>query len=251
MWVKIVLLVVQTLGALLYFYGDNISFIFNHYSSVLGCGQQCINNNRIAAVICLGLALMFYHVFPSCLHKIAKHKNMDDVSTGWYSASNMMTTILKIDALFTVVAIMAQTTDFCSTTDVTISVSFFVICIVVGVSVMVVYCTIAAMELNSDSDTEKWFWIPPVTFVALLLCFPMYVLADNLQPLDCAWGCDSFATDIGNTTLTRCNTVGNSALRLGFTLTTFLVVGSLSLVLFCCRHNTKNEGVDGASAHVV
>lgn len=108
---KVAFLVVEILGGTLYFYGDNITYIFDQYGNALGCGEQCMENNRIAAVITLGLALMFYHLFPPCLQKIAAQCNVPE-PTPWYSASNMMTIILKVDALFTVVAIMAQTTDF-------------------------------------------------------------------------------------------------------------------------------------------
>lgn len=237
--IKIALLVIETTGALLYFYGDNIDFIFTQYGDVLGCGQQCVENNRIAAVITLGLALMFYHLFPPCLPKIAKLCKVKDKSTAWYSASDMMITILKVDALFTVVAIMAQTTDFCSKTDLSISIAFFIICVIIGSALMVVYCIFSMNKLKEDGH-DDWSWIVPLAFIILVICFPMYVLADNLQPLDCAWGCDSFAT---NETLNviGCNTVGNSALRLGFTLVTFIAVLVLSLLLFCCRSNTKGE----------
>ena len=235
---KIFVLLVEIFGAVLYFYGDNVGFIFDRYGSVLGCGPQCIENNRIAAIIALGFALMFYQLFPMCIRKIADYNQIEHTSTGWYSASDMMTTILKIDAVFTVVAIMAQTNDFCSRTDVSISVAFFIICLVVGISLMFVYCSVSALELSNNNNTEAWCWIAPLTFIMLVISFPMYVLADNLQPLDCAWECDSFAS---NDTLNdlMCNNVGNSALRLGFTLVAFLTVGTLSLVLFCCRHNTK------------
>lgn len=237
---KIVVLLVEIFGSILYFYGDNIGYIFDRYGDVLGCGQVCVENNRIAAIILLGLALIFYQLFPVCIRKIAEFKNIEHTSHGWFSASYMMTTILKIDALFTVVAIMAQTSDFCSRTDLSISVAFLIICVIVGISLMFVYCSISALELSNKSDTEDWYWIAPFTFAILVIAFPLYVLADNLQPLDCAWGCDSFA---GNQTLNdlNCNTTGNSAMRLGFTLFTFIAVGTLSLLLFCCRSNTKTE----------
>ena len=118
---KVAALLSEALGATLYFYGDNINYIFYKYGDVVGCGQQCVENNRIAAIITLGLSQMFYHFFPPCLHKVASRFKMGE-STQWYSASSMFTTILKVDALFTVVAIMAQTTDFCGKTDLSISI---------------------------------------------------------------------------------------------------------------------------------
>ena len=55
---------IQTLGAILYFYGDNIGYIMQNYSEELGCGDQCILNNQIAAIMSLGLALIILHFFP-------------------------------------------------------------------------------------------------------------------------------------------------------------------------------------------
>ena len=243
---KFIVLLAEIIAALLYFYGDNIGFIVDRYGDVLGCGPQCTENNRIAAIITLGIALMYYQLFPSCIHTIAVNYGVEHTDTGWYSATNMMAIILKVDAVFTIVAIMSQTTDFCSRTDVSISVAFFVICTIAGISIMCVYCCLSAWKLSDDADTKAWCWIVPLTFILLVLSFPMYVLADNPQPLDCAWGCDSFASNNTLNNLT-CNNVGNSALRLGFTSVTFLTVGTLSLVLFCCRHNTKG----GATAYVI
>ena len=234
---KMAFLLVEILGATLYFYGDNISFIFDQYGDALGCSQQCMENNRIAAVITLGLALMFYHLFPPCLHKVATLCELPE-PTPWYSASSMMTTILKVDALFTIVVIMAQTTDFCSNVDLSISVAFLVISVVVGIILMIVY---SAISYSSNQDKE-WRWIVPLACILLVVIFPMYILADNLQPLDCAFGCDTFAFNQTQNEIS-CNEVGNSALRLGFTVVAFITVAFLSSVFFCCRHNTKGEKV--------
>ncbi len=232
--IKIILLVAQTIGALFYFYGDNITKIINQYGEELGCGSRCRENNRIAATICLGIALLFYQLVPPCLHKLQVIEGSDSSSEKWYSASDMMVTIVKIDALYTVVAVMAQTEDFCSLSDLSISVSFLLISFIAGIILLVVYCIIYSITLSDDKNAEDYFWVPWVAFILLAICFPMYVLADNAQPLDCAFGCDTFASnqtinDIG------CNQVGNSELRLGFTLVSFIIVSSLSIVLSCCQ----------------
>ncbi len=250
---KIILLVAETIGALFYFYGDSITKIINRYGEELGCGSRCRENNRIAATICLGIALLFYQLVPPCLRKLDQViEGSDSSSKKWYSASHMMVTIVKIDALYTVVAIMAQTEDFCSLSDLSISVSFLLICFIAGIILLVVYCLIYSYTLkkkdrsyddydakyDGNENPEDYCWVPWVAFILLAICFPMYVLADNAQPLDCAFGCDTFAT---NKTINdiSCKQVGNSALRLGFTLVTFIIISLLSLVLFRCRKNTK------------
>ena len=63
------------------------------------------------------------------------------------------------------------------------------------------------------------------------ICLPFYLLADNFQPLDCAFSCD---TIVANATIstTTCNRMANSAVRLGFTLTTLIIVLIFSGVYF-------------------
>lgn len=234
---KTILLIVEIVGAVLYFYGDNITYIFDQYGDNLGCRQQCMDGIRITAVITLGLALMFYQLFPSCLRKVAKLSEIDlPKTTGWYSASDLMTTMLKVDALFTVVAVMAQTTDFCGTIDLSISIAFLIISVVVGIVLMFFYGLFSYKSI----DDKQFKFIVPVAFILVLIAFPMYILADNLQPLDCAFGCDSFASNLTQNDL-GCNEVANSALRLCFTLAAFLIVFMLSIILFCCRNNTGGE----------
>lgn len=232
---KIAFSLVNILGAILYFYGDNITFIFDKYGDALGCGEQCVENNRIAAVITLGLALVLYHLLPPCLHQVATLCELSE-STSWYSASSMITTIIKVDALFTVVAIMAQTTEFCGNVDLSISVAFLVISLVVGIALMIFYSYVSYKSIKD----KEWGWIVPLACVLLVIMFPMYVLADNLQPLDCAFGCDTFAFNQTQNEI-GCDEVGNSALRLGLTIVAFGTVSTLSLVFFCCRDNTEKE----------
>lgn len=201
--------------------------------------DACMDGIRITAVITLGLALMFYHLFPTCLQKVAKLSKIDlPKTTGWYSASDMTTTILKVDTLFTVVAIMAQTTDFCGVIDRSISIAFLVISVVVGTTLMTVYGVFSYKKI----DNRQYAFIAPLVCVFLLIAFPLYILADNLQPLDCAFGCDSFASNQTRNSI-GCDEVGNSALRLGFSFAAFLIVSILSIILFCCRNNTTGEKV--------
>lgn len=240
---KTMLLFIQVLGALLYFYGDNINSILKPYAQELGCSPRCVENNRIASVLCLGGTLIIYHLLPPCMHRVHKFFNLDEDSDHWYTASSIITTIIKIDALFTVVAIMAQTQEFCSAADMGISTGFFILCLLVGVCLMVAYC-LFSWDIIYDKKKD-YCWIVPVAFGFLVVCFPLYVLADNQQPLDCWFKCDTFASnktfnDLG------CDTRSNSATRITFTLFTFIVIAAISILLLVCKENTNtgDEEVD-------
>lgn len=83
------------------------------------------------------------------------------------------------------------------------------------------------MKKIHDADGRIWCHLFPMLFLILLfICFPLYLLADNAQPLDCDFGCDFLAK---NKTLNAlsCNAYGNSALRLSFTLVTFIIITSM------------------------
>lgn len=149
---------------------------------------------------------------------------------------------IKMDALFsTVVVATADPDDFCNKVDLTINISFLVICIVTGIALMIVNGVHTAHQLEK-SDHEHHIWIVYLTLVLLSIYFPLFLLTDNSQPLDCAFECDSFAKNI---TLqeSQCNQYSNSGLRLALTVVILAVVSSLSLFLLGCKNNTKGEGV--------
>lgn len=233
---KTVVFLVEIIGATLYFIGDNIVSM-EQYGEVLGCGPICVENIRIASVILLALALILYNIFPPFLHKIVKIIHKDFENTAWYSASGMIATILKIDTVYTAVVIMAQTDNFCSKIDLSISITVYIICVVAGIFSMIVSCVSSSVNLKSENNTKKCWWIVPISCIILIIVFPLHMLADNLQPLDCAFGCDSFSSNETQNNIS-CNVILNSAVRLGFAVTSFISVLIISSILFC-KHIEK------------
>ena len=89
-------------------------------------------------------------------------------------------------------------------------------------------------NLNSNKEYIDKSFNQLVTIGMILIvtiCLPFYLLADNFQPLDCAFSCD---TIVANATIstTTCNRTANSGVRLGFTLTTLIIVLIFSSVYF-------------------
>ena len=225
---------IQTVGALLYFYGDNITYLLNSYGVELGCGTLCQNNNRIAATFSLGLALIIFHIIPPMLHKlfqVVKDEEKKDKKNPWYSAVDMITVMVKIDTLYSAVVVMVESPEFCSASDIGVSVSFIVVCAIVGFIAEIIYF-IYALYANED-ENMVFCSLAIFGLILIIICFPLYILADNHQPLDCAFGCDSFAANTTINDLT-CSQIANSGTRLGFTCVTFLSVSALSLVYFSC-----------------
>ncbi len=231
---------IQTVGALLYFYGDNMTYILGHYGPQLGCDSECVTSNRIAGSFALGTALIIFQVIPHLLKKIKKMttgKPLKIRYPSWVSAIDMITIIVSMDALFSAVVVMVESPEFCSRSDIGTSVSFIVVCTIVGIFAEVIYWLYA---LHSSKDKDKTFNVlVTLAFFIMIFCFPLYILADNHQPLDCAFGCDTFAA---NTTINdlSCNNTGNAVTRLSFTVVTFSLIAILSPIFFICRKHNEN-----------
>lgn len=235
---RIIIFLVQIVGALLYFYGDNIGYIIQNYSEELGCGDECVVNNRIAAVVTLGLALIILHFFPATFEQFdiimydsngCDFNNWDDNTSKYNYGLEMITIIVKIDIVYTAVAIMTQTDEFCSHTDRALSITFVIICSLFGIIYMIISCGYSKLKINEGTKTLI------LLIVSLCLLPPnvvLYLLADNQQPLDCAFNCDTFAA---NQTFNEinCNAQVNSGVRLLFMLLCFCFVATLSFIWIC------------------
>lgn len=102
---------IQSVAAFLYFYGDNIDQVIQRYGEDLGCDDQCEKNNRIAAVISLGVALILLHHLPPIAHNLDYLLKWEDttMTSEWLLSLDMINIIIKVDAFYTVVVMTAET----------------------------------------------------------------------------------------------------------------------------------------------
>ena len=267
------LVFVQVIGILLFTYGDDIGNITLMYGEVLGCDSHCIENNKIAAAIAIGLSLFIFHILPQGFHNIAKqYKNNKDTDkikisdyklfegTRWFYTLEMLITIIKIDSLYTAVAITTQTDGFCSSIDEGLSIGFFIISWLLGAFHM-----IANGKYSHTLDLKgKYRTIHNIGVLILaMVCLLLYLLADNHQPFDCFFECDTFATDLTTNRLSfnstlgcyttsntapnnqACNRIGNSITRLLFMITVLLLIliVLVEFIISMCRAKKKSNKV--------
>lgn len=178
--IKTSLLIVETAGTMMYFYGDNISFILENHGDELKCDLRCVENVRISAAIFLGLALICYQFAPG-LRRLTNILGFETETTGVHLTVDMIAVFPQIDVVFTVVVTMAQTDDFCSRKNKAYSRAFFILCILAGWGLMSFSCILAMIKFHRDNSFK---WIPLALLCLLAICFPLYMLADNSQPLD-------------------------------------------------------------------
>ena len=127
---------------------------------------------------------------------------------------------------------MTQSTDFCSSTEVAASSVFLSVCVLLGIaSELIDYFYALDTNLKSNKEYIDKSLVTIGMILIVTICLPFYLLADNFQPLDCAFSCD---TIVANATIstTTCNRTANSGVRLGFTLTTLIIVLIFSSVYF-------------------
>lgn len=220
---KIVHIFIQSFGAGLYFYADNINEVLETYHKELGCNEQCLRNNRIAATVTLGLALTALQFIPHLLHDIMGWE--ENKQSTWYLALDMIITITKIEVLYTAVAIMTQTNEYCGHIDRNLSISFIVICSFLGVFIMISKCFHVRREEIDKKITLS------LACVFSVVGFLPYLLADNSQPLDCAFGCDFRAINQTRDEQIRCNEKGVSILKLVLMIISFIIILPVGLSL--------------------
>lgn len=132
--IHVFLLVVETVGAVLYFYGDNITHVIQHVGQEF-CGQQCASYVRISAAIFLALAIVCY-LFGPVLNKLYKMLGYKPKTNHVHHILDMITAFPKIDAMYTAVILVAQTDDFCTPTEKSIRMAFIIFCIIVGIGLI-------------------------------------------------------------------------------------------------------------------
>jgi hypothetical protein len=213
---KVALWAVHMVGAILFYYGDNITYLADNYGKSLDWSEQVIENHRNAATISVGLALVFFCFAPACLRKVANKYDIYIVDSAPYSAFDMITTIATLEALYTLV-VRTPPTESC---DKTVSISFIVLCSIAGTVLIVTYCAMYNKSDTDDRPTVKH--VKRTLFFLLLIALPLHLLADSPLPLDCV--------------------SGHNVLRLCFSVFGLLFASIATAALFWLNCTTTVEG---------
>lgn len=233
----------QLLAVVLYFYGDNIDYILQRYGDELHCGETCQERNWIAAKLFLGTALTTLYIIPLLYKDTVKLPGSTYKCGWWHYALSMVTILVKVDMIYSALVPMPPSSSNCDSMVVTLSSSFFVILSIIGCAGIVINCryTKYAINTNDKKKDRKCDISLFIVGILLFLCLPLYLLSDNQQPIDCIFGCDSFAF---NTTMTNgCDMKTNSVLRLslmGWTAVSAL----LTLGVFLCKWRTHDDSAN-------
>lgn len=231
---RVLSLAVYSLGSVLYYYGDNINDLLQLFGSTLGCDRSCRVNNRIAATISSGSALLIIKKYPGVQVQFHHLVGFKDNSQVWFSAAEMVVLFVIFDALYnTVIAAAGDTGTTCDTEAIAVDVAFLVILVLVGVLFVTINFLFALKK--SEKSMRHLIYI---TYIVVLFSLPLFLFANNRQPMDCAFGCDSLGR---NSTFSEssCNAVAASGVRLGIFIILFTGISMISLLLFFNRNKNK------------
>ncbi len=239
---------IQIVAAIFYLYGDNIFHLVRN-ARVLNCDETCVSDNETFAFLCLGVALIIFHIAPpmfeKCYKLIINEENVE-VKSPWVLAVSMIAVIARIDMLYSVVFEKAHLhsidmlysekahlqQDSCLVADVVSSWIFVVISVTFGSVAITVHCVHALR-----ADRGKSPYLKPLaifSLVTILLSFPLYILADNTQPLNHVFKCTN-VTDEDNTKYIE------NVVRLGCNTLTLIVIASITIIFSCFSYRAKKS----------
>ncbi len=240
--IHIMFVTIQSAGVILYYFGNNSLILIRKYRHELDCDSRCFDLFQVIAALSLGGALAYFQIVPSCCVKIAKMFDYNLQNAAEFSVGHMITVYVKIDALFNTISLTMRTyRDACSAT--TLLSIFMALCIILGHGVTWVnFIEALRMFKKSNNNWRGWKLFEQVTFLVLLsVFFTMYMVTDNIYPLNCAFNC------YGNLSFPAgdCSTK-ISGIRLSFSSVIFVTVILVSLILFIYKRKATNGKIEGS-----
>ena len=193
---------IQVTAGLLYYFGDNLDNILTDYGSDIGCMQTCIRRVQSASFVFLFLAEMLYLVVER--GKIFKEfRNLKEKPSSTWSVfiNHLLPIILfvrylpKIDAIYTAITL---TTKLSNSTceefhDSYEAVAWAYFSLIPAVLLAIFFTTLIYHWVTNNWENDWGDCLPKcilgscqaVSAIAVAIMISLYLLADNMFPLDC------------------------------------------------------------------
>lgn len=212
----------------LYFYGDNLGHILQMYGQDLGCDESCLELNHTIANICLGGAAFLLHIFPQIMKQLVKMCGWEYKPYGWYKDLSIFKFLVKIDSIYTTLVIFVQTSDYCSPSEVSLSLILITTCSVLGIKAIIGKGIHRVRKGNGKTRLTKKHFTFAISLLVLVL--PLYLFTDNAQPLDCGFECDLLENNT-TTMIQDVTTVVGGSCKMNANSITRLILAILTGVL--------------------
>lgn len=198
------------MGATFYYIGDNLPQILSDYSTELNCDEACVRRGFIAGVYFLFIALTTFNFLPTIFRRVSKTLQEDYEAERYLYARfqfrffvlRMLALLLDFDAIYTACWVYAFIdVENCGVDEIVGS----SITILTGWITWSIYAIAYAFYLPNVASTLKQVLccklpekkhrvlngIYYATMILLLVTiFPLHILGDNTEPIEC--GCTTF-----------------------------------------------------------
>ena len=177
---SIMFFLLQLMVAALYYFGDNIDYFASMHNVVLNCDKDCQQKLVIVKQVCVGTTTLFIFTMPYLSHDPRKNKRTK------HFVLSIINMLIKVDMIYSLVTTnLVDPYGGCSFVKV-LSFSFYCIAILIGWVGIVKQSIKETSSINKDQAASVCnilsMWIG---VIFLLVSLPMYILADNQQPLQC------------------------------------------------------------------
>ena len=181
--IAVIAWIIQLLLAGIYLYGKYITGIMQRYGSELGCDESCQRTNQFIAMFCIVLTiLLFSYIIPE-LYGIIKKASTTKHHTFWYYFFGVIVIFVHANAIYSTISIIHIRIP-CTVHTLILSLVLLIVISVIGwfsIWRSEDLWTDYDVDTANSSDFEKKFFY--VTYVALALILPFYLLCNNRLPL--------------------------------------------------------------------
>ena len=223
--VELIIALIEILGVLLYFVGDNLPIAMSIYAY----GTDDAERSVFAGKVLLGTSIFFLSLLPRVLENIILERwnDEDDEKKSIGLLLSLLALLVEFDALFT--AITRISGEECSTSG---KIADFILLGVLCMFYVLLFFPIAIkLSVYAENDFV-YLYVVALALVGMgSLCF--HLLADNEKPLKCAQDCPTIGNPFNETS---CETI-YYGLRAGFAGGAILST-LLSAAISCCLINT-------------
>lgn len=222
---RIVSIVFLTIGTIMYYYGDNADSIVGEE---LECSDECVRNNKFAQSVMLLISTLLFFITPEILQRFP-YMGYDSYTRWHHVIFDVSAVIIQLNSLYASANIIIDTDQSCSEDDHNVRIASIVLTLFIGLLYFIFYYVYMIGTVDEPKHAsrqnfgELWSWLLTLTVAIFgLLSSVFYVLADNTQPLGCAFGCDAMnidnATAVIGTDVIQCDVLGLSVASLIFIL---------------------------------
>jgi len=222
---KIMRYLLTLVVASLYYFGDNIDYFALLYGETFNCDKDCQQRLVIVKQVCLGAAILYVHTMP-----FLDPKPHESEFKRVHYVLNLINMLIKVDMIYSLVT----ATDILPGGDCSVikplSFTLVALATVIGWFAIIWQSIEGARVIYQDNASANCKTCSTFCEVFLLLVsLPLFLLADNQQPLQCGLVgsvLDSRVYGCGNLTVAGDrNDIRNlSIIRLVFTLITAVPV---------------------------